>query len=1135
MSSGPIGARRCGAWAAAVGLLLSGTPTAQAPAGAPVGLRTEVATSDPAAGSPAEARLELARSARAAGDAEAAIRHGLAALELHPASPAILREILAASESSPDARAVFGLALHLALCDARGRPQLERSDKDLLLPKDDARGVAAAQAAAVVELARAAGKLRAAEPGSGVVARFLADLAFDLGRDAPAVLAASAADIDSALADARVDHDLVFRALRALLAARVTATVAAGDAAAAERAEFEALDRGVRAARILAGLAAQVGFGDQLEGPEPPALGGLAAEAREALSKLQDRAAANAGEPWTLERLRALGTAERADFTARHATWARPGVGVSPNGLYIVRTTCGYETLVGALATVEQHHARLAQWFGGDPFRERPGLIRIEPEHDGLEASGTPFWWAGGFQSGDVTVVRFAWGSIAGLGRTLTHELTHRFDGTLHPFLPSWLTEGRAVWTGRAYGRVSDAAFVENHLSPWAIQTPFVKGYGGLGKLTKLLDGTIDDYRDNYPAGYALFTYLKTWVDEAGTPLFAEPLGRFLKNGRGGRGDPVGFFAAHFADGEDGRPDGMQAFADGFGEFLRQCYRYSWGKNDRDAQNAFIEQRYQLGLPREEEWNGRVMDAPTFSWARSRAEPWFGQAHALAAARLLAEVGETKAAAAAACWSLQVDGWHPDNAALAVETLEQAGLDAAAWVAASEAARRIPSMPAPDGPSPLLGRLSKTKALSKALSEAASEHRAAGRAVAEASLAERHDRLAQAFGLEAIGSGVDASALGLCPGFDNPHELGVFGWVEDGLTGFEERRVAGLWYETGTGDIHVGRAKPKDTTGGTDRAAHQRHAFVRSAEWMAPGRYVLRTRIHFTTSYVSGAVVLGWTRRDHNVRIGFEAGDLMYAIGRSEAESKVNRVRLRFSSLWERDGPLPGGSPSHVIEFDRPSSYVDLEIHVDGPTVECWSEGERVFSYTTPTLSPLEGSIGFAAGQGAYRVQAPTVQRLDRGRIVTPDQGAATLADLVQRELPGAPRTETGAIVVWIPSEEDHDYLVSEVRRAMYRLALPIREKVELPQEWCVMLPPDLPPEVRKRIDDEIRSVVPEGLPLVEQSESRPGVSSVWVLFVDAQGFVRSAGSADVALPDGVRVWARHYRPPVLPGARALR
>jgi hypothetical protein len=145
------------------------------------------------------------------------------------------------------------------------------------------------------------------------------------------------------------------------------------------------------------------------------------------------------------------------------------------------------------------------------------------------------------------------------------------------------------------------------------------------------------------------------------------------------------------------------------------------------------------------------------------------------------------------------------------------------------------------------------------------------------------------------------------------------------------------------------------------------------------------------------------------------------------------------------------------------------------------------------------------------------------------------LADLVQRHLPSAPRTDVGSLVVWIPSDEDPDFLVSEVRRAIYRLALPIRERVELPQEWCVMVPPGLPADVRSRIDAEIRSVVADGLPIVEQAEARPDVRTVWVLFVDAQGFVRSAGSADVALPDEVRVWARHYRPPVLPGERARR
>ena len=44
--------------------------------------------------------------------------------------------------------------------------------------------------------------------------------------------------------------------------------------------------------------------------------------------------------------------------------------------------------------------------------------------------------------------MRFSIGTIEGLGHGLTHELTHRFDGALFPGQPTWLVEGKAVWTG---------------------------------------------------------------------------------------------------------------------------------------------------------------------------------------------------------------------------------------------------------------------------------------------------------------------------------------------------------------------------------------------------------------------------------------------------------------------------------------------------------------------------------------------------------------------------------------------------------------------------------------------------------------------------------------------------------------
>lgn len=1100
---------------------------AQAPLGPPVEIRVDVATADPAEGTPARTRIDLAAEVlRDGGPREEVVRHLLAALELHPASPAILRELLAVSAEDPDARALWGVAFALACCDDRGRPQLERSDRDLLPAKGDvSRDVARAQADAIAELARFASRLRGRDAGDGVLARWAADLAIDLGREAPRVLDAHAEELTHAVEGPRPDFDTIFAALRELLDAEPVGTSADPEEQEAER--VLALDRAIRAARILTGLAAQVGFGKDLKGPPPPDLGDLPQRARESLERIRRRVAERVGEPWTVEELHELGEEERVLFTERHATWANPAVAVSPNRRYTIQTTCGFETLLGAAETIEDHHARLVNWFGSDPFRDRPGVVRLEPEHDGLESNGAPFWWAGGFQSGDRTVMRFAWGSIEGLGRGLTHELTHRFDGTFHPFMPAWLVEGRAVWTGRSYGRISDEHFIEDYLEPHAIQGPYVKGYGNVRNLTKLLDGSIDDYRDNYSAGYALFTYLETWKGASGAPLFAEPLARFMKNARGGRSDPVGFFVDHFADGKDGRPAGLEAFAAGFREFMHQCYRWAWGPEEQDEQNAWIRTNYRLDRVGGSEWRGTVMDAPTFSWARDRAEPWFGQGHALAAGELLAEVGDAKAAAAALCWSLQVDGWRSDNAPLCADQLEAIGQRDAAWTVRREAARRILSLEDPHGEAPMLGKLSKLRALSKELREASDAHAERGLALAAAGFAERHDRIAAAVGAGQMAVPAPVDSDSDYPRIGNPHALATLGWVEDGLTGYEERRVPGLWYETEMGDVHVGRNRPRDATGAMDRRAHQRHAFVRSVEWMAPGRYVVHARVHFTTSFVAGAVVFGWTRRDRNLRLRFSAGDFLYSIGRKEDGAKTKAVSLRLDALWERDGNLPEAAPGEKFEFEQPSSYVDLELRVDGPSVDCYAMGEYQFSYTTPDLTPIEGAVGFATSQGAVRVQTPTVQRLDRGALLAPDDPERDILSMVRRPLPGVPVAENGTIVVWIPRDADTEYLVNEARRALLRLAKPLKDPLHYPQRWVLMVPADLPEEARADIDRVVRTIEPDGLAFVPHVRVRPPEDEVWVLFVDAQGVLRAAGSAEVAIPRSVAGWARRYRPPV--------
>jgi hypothetical protein len=325
-------------------------------------------------------------------------------------------------------------------------------------------------------------------------------------------------------------------------------------------------------ARNLLGFAAQAGFKD-LKGPPPPNLVPVGMAARAGLARARSLMAGPKQIPLTVDALESMTPAERAAYTAAHNDWSDPGVAVSPNGLYRIETTCGHETLLGTAKMVEQHHARLVGWYSKDPFVGRPGLIRVVPRSAGLESEGVPYWWAAGFQSGDVTTVKFSVGTIEGLGHTLTHELTHRFDGALAPGLPAWAVEGRASWTGGAYGFAAQLEFVDGHMSFGTVERAFIKGYGGEENLGKLLKGTIDDYRDNYTAGYALWVYLKYWSEgDDVPPLFADRLPSWIESCAKGQGANPVAFAAAFCDGRKGRPKDLKEFSKKFGAFLQGFY-----------------------------------------------------------------------------------------------------------------------------------------------------------------------------------------------------------------------------------------------------------------------------------------------------------------------------------------------------------------------------------------------------------------------------------------------------------------------------------------------------------------------------------------------------------------------------------
>ncbi|MFQ5505537.1 MAG: hypothetical protein ACE5F1_12170 [Planctomycetota bacterium] len=1110
---------------------------------APVGQRIPQLTASVREISQEATRVRLANGLAAAKDNErVALRHYLAALGFAPASPGTLRELLSFAQGDADARFLWALRWWRSLMDARGRVKTDRAQRKLLPAGGLHPGaLGAARAAAIAELAAFAGKLgRKSAPGNSVLARWASDLGWELLRSSPGLQTRYAAAFNRACEEQAPDYELVLEALRKLMSASVATT---SDAS---------LDAPMRAARCLTGLGAQAGFKD-LKGPEPPDMQGLASEARKTRARLRRKIARELEEPLTVELLEQFGPEEREAFSRAHATWASPAIGISPNGRYEVQTICGFETLLGALRTIELHHARLADWFGKDPFLRRRGLVRILPEASGLESEDSPFWWAGGFQSGDRTVLRFSWGSIAGLGRGLTHELTHRFDGAMYPGMPAWLVEGRAVWTGQAYQYIEDGSFIANFLRPWSVQTPFVKGYGGKEKLKKLIEGTIDDYRDNYSAGYALYAYLSSW-EKKGKQLYAARLRHFMRHARSGRKDPLGFFVRHFADGKNGRPKGLDAFVTEWREFLSDCYKFAWG--DKDP--AWLA-RHTIRFPKRpgKSWRGLVMDEPTWSWSRHRAEPWFGEYQAARAGELLESRGHGRAAAAAFLWSLVTDGWEPGVTGRLGALLARLGRKDAAWVVRYECARRLPGSEDP-GRSPLVARLPKLRSYLTMQQQTAARCLVAGMPLAARWLLAERNRLGRHLGLAEAGlPRLPASPSMRYPTREPPHRLGLFGWEETGLTGYEERRVAGLWFETEGGDLHVGRKKPHGGTGMLDRRAHQRHAFVRSAEWQEVGDYVFRTRVHFTTSFVAGAVILGYTRRDRNLRLHFSAGDFLYSIGRKEEAGKTKKMNLSWNGLWDREGRLSGSRPRRKFEFKRPSSSFLLELRVSGPSVRVYVQNEHVFSYTTPDLSPITGHIGVAMSQGAVRLQEPMVQRLDRAsELVGPEamtgldpgkEEPATLKELLGRPVRGIPRSEHGTIVVWLPArvpdpaeqkpDEGAEAGLHQSRRSripeLRHLDLALRMMKRLldsplhyPQLWVLAVPSRMAIREQRRLRALLKRRTQLAFDHIEHRRTKPFEKRPWILFVDAMGVLRAAARLGKGggLPGNIERWARVYR-----------
>ena len=1076
--------------------------------------------------------VEAGRAAMEKGDHEEAFRHLDYALSLVPDSGPVLELLLANAVQDPDARVMWAVDWAAYAADQRGVIKPSREVRASLPPDDSVPvDLAKARAAAVRELARFHGKwTKTRRVGGSLVAEWAEDLGRTLAAPSPALLNGPASEFDANLAPDHAGMKRVHTGLQNV----IRTAFSSGKPRLA-----------LRAARCLRGMAAQASF-DDLEGPPAPGwatnMGSAAGAVGRARRLLMDN-----NRVWTIEELEEMDLIQQREFTQAHGGFGEPGVSLSPRAWYRVETNCGWGTLHGSATTVEHHHVRLVGWYEQDPFVGRPGVLRVVPESHGLEMEGAPFWWAGGFQGGDTTTLKFTCGNIPGLGRGITHELTHRFDGAVFGGLPGWLSEGRATWTGGAYGSIYDTEFVPNHASPGTLLGALNMGYGSQAKLEELVGTGPEEYRDNYTAGYALWVYLNTWAGpdepeegEKLVPLYAERIQKYMRGKERRRGNPVQVFASFFADGKEGRPEGMEEFAADFTAFLQG---FHW------RNKAPWTARYTTKTPRGDP-SPTIMDEPTWSWLRGRTEPWFGQDQARVAGEILLEVGRRKEAVDAFTWSLRVD--EASDAILEdfAEILQKLGARDAAWVVRFWPRLDGPHRPPASEPAPFLSSLPATRGFLERLAMAARNYASQGLKMAASALAADHDRLAATLGLpllrmnlEGVKARLEGGDFGIHPFNTPPRALGLGGWGEDGLTGHEDRRVPGLWYTDRQGDLHVGRKEPRKGTDTMDRKSHYRDAFALSEEWQDPGRWKLTAQIEMTTAFVSGGIALGWTRRDRNIRFGFQVGDAAYSAGVKPSAAVPDRLSWSLSDLYVRRGGQAG-----TVAFKNADPTFSLEILVDGPTAEVTVEGQRVAVVSTLDGRPIQGKIGFFTSQGAMRVRNPVVQRLDRlrwspagpalgGGLHPSRPGEDSWRELVRRPVLGLPLSVSGTLLLWFPEETSKKLAslnagdrLQRVREVLERFFLDF-EAEDPSQGVTVVLPKSMDPGVADLLNIDYAKRSPGGFEvafhqrdiILEESEwTVQGWTSPALAFVDPAGILLWAqryGRYRTGFPESMRKW----------------
>ncbi len=885
------------------------------------------------------------------GDAE---RQLVEALSLAPDSHAVLADLLALCEQRPDDLWLWSYHAAGRTADVRGKTKTAKFPRAAQVPLRAVAGLAAARAGAMKRLASAARRTRSPEE-----AFYLRALGRVLTEGAPVLWAKHGAAFQAGIDKSRPDPSGLLNAL-------------AREMRGAKPPED------VRAAAILRGLCAQA------KRREEPVRGlaKLDAAARKVLDRTR-RAIA----PMTVDELGAIAPRDRPAWEAAHADWSNPTVVESPNKRYRIESICGVRTTLIVAADVEYQHARLAAWFGRDPFEKRQGTIRVAPTRAELETEGAPFWWAGGFQSGSVTTIAVhatGRGSIASL---LTHELTHRFDGAVFPLMAGWLVEGRAVHTA-ACSLWARAEKLDERVAAFGrISKAWDDGYHNKNTLRKLIEGQPEDYRHNYSAGYALWIYLTR--RRAGQ--YAKQVEPYLKSFRMKPGwPPFTRFEKYLLDGRGGRAKDFDTFAKDFAKFVTDArvlgqtdWEKKWRIEQAAARKAMMSRqalaivtggRAELGSP----FDNEILDRS--NWGRRRNggdEPAFGEDHAYAAGLWFERNGKADSAARAFAWARLVDELTVDQRRHVAAYHRARGKPAAAWLWHRDGK---------SAPAAVLSMLRPVMPVVRELAGLQDINKESARPrAARAALADRV-RLVTAAGLKPFlfrdtvrSQGKDAQPPD-CPPYECVLDGGL---VAEYWSPFESQKQTGNWHVAGGTSLVIGTRKPLDTTTGFRKDAGVRKVFLRTKR-RYQGTYTLRTRVRLPSAHMSGALIVGHTRHDRGLVVHLGGGDWAYAVGRKEQTAGFKSIRVSINDLRSFDGGV--GRLGTRVAFRSPKTSFLVAVRVSGSFVRVEIDGKVVLTHRTTPGVNLEGHIGFWLGSGLVAFERPEVRRhrvLGPGRTST--------------------------------------------------------------------------------------------------------------------------------------------------------